>query len=100
MAPSRRAGAETHIALCDECRVLVSAVRRASFVDVAEVTPPVTPAAPNAPATRSHVAPVAAPAAEPSLVEPAPRRHGVLVAAACAGGVLLVVGVVLALVAH
>ncbi|HVH44413.1 MAG TPA: hypothetical protein VM925_18800 [Labilithrix sp.] len=40
MALENRSSVEAHVAECDECRVLVSAIRRASFIDPSELGPP------------------------------------------------------------
>lgn len=102
MPASRRATAEAHVAVCDECRVLASAVRRASIVDHGEIAPVAQPA------SDAVAAPVAAPApvriqarAEASVAPslpvalPVPRPRTTVLVAACAGVALLLLGLVL-----
>jgi serine/threonine-protein kinase len=63
MPAERRPAVEAHIAQCDECRALVSAVMRSSFVDPSEVAGDPAPATPVPPRATSDSAPKNAPVA-------------------------------------
>jgi hypothetical protein len=109
MAAERRPPAEAHVAECEECRVLVSAVMRSSRIDPSELVPASKPSTevekkadmamdPTAPLQRPARPVVTAPPAEaPSPTtnpeKPAARGVRTVLALTAAVGLLVVLGI-------
>lgn len=97
MTSARSTGVASHVEGCDECRVLVAAVRRASIVDAAEVTE----SAAQEPLPRATAEPAVEPAQGEAVLAPhvSNRAGRTLLIAACACA-LVVLGLLLRFVAH